>query len=70
MEIWANLSHEHILAFYGVVTDVGLNIHMVIQLIRSIDYSLCSCYFVQVSPWQENGNVLQCVDSCLLTLLN
>jgi len=36
------LKNEHILPFYGIVTDLGQHIHM-------------------VSPWQENGNVLEYV---------
>ena len=27
--MWAKLKHDHILAFYGVVTDLGQHIHMV-----------------------------------------
>ncbi|KAF8906038.1 TKL/TKL-ccin protein kinase [Gymnopilus junonius] len=42
INMWANLNHDHILPFYGIVTDLGQHIHM-------------------VSPWQENGNVLEYV---------
>ncbi|KAF9001995.1 kinase-like domain-containing protein [Cyathus striatus] len=44
IEVWAELLHDHILPFYGVVTDLGQHIHM-------------------VSPWQDNGNVLDYVQS-------
>ncbi|KAJ3517797.1 hypothetical protein NLJ89_g281 [Agrocybe chaxingu] len=40
IKLWANLKHNNILPFYGIVTDLGQHIHM-------------------VSPWQENGNVLE-----------
>ncbi|KIJ99573.1 hypothetical protein K443DRAFT_163937 [Laccaria amethystina LaAM-08-1] len=44
ISLWANLKNNHILPFYGVVTDLGQHMHM-------------------VSPWQENGNVLDFVKS-------
>ncbi|TFK42824.1 TKL/TKL-ccin protein kinase [Crucibulum laeve] len=40
--VWSNLKNDHILPFYGIVTDQGQHIHT-------------------VSPWQENGNVLDYV---------
>uniref|UniRef100_A0A8H7Y2H7 Protein kinase domain-containing protein n=1 Tax=Psilocybe cubensis TaxID=181762 RepID=A0A8H7Y2H7_PSICU len=42
INMWAGLKNDHILPFYGIVTDMGQHIHM-------------------VSPWQENGNVLEYV---------
>ncbi|KAF8964090.1 TKL/TKL-ccin protein kinase [Flammula alnicola] len=42
IKMWAELKNDHILPFYGIVTDLGQHIHM-------------------VSPWQENGNVLDYV---------
>jgi len=42
IKMWSELKNDHILAFYGIVTDQGQHIHM-------------------VSPWQENGNVLEYV---------
>jgi serine/threonine protein kinase len=42
INLWSDLKNEHILPFYGIVTDLGQHIHM-------------------VSPWQENGNVLEYV---------
>lgn len=29
ISMWAQLKHENILAFYGIVTDLGQHIHMV-----------------------------------------
>lgn len=40
MHMWSSLHNEHILPFYGIVTNLGNLIHM-------------------VSPWLENGNVLE-----------
>ncbi|KDR81397.1 hypothetical protein GALMADRAFT_89278 [Galerina marginata CBS 339.88] len=42
INMWADLKNDHILPFYGIITDLGQHIHM-------------------VSPWQENGNVLEYV---------
>jgi len=39
---WAELLHQNILPFYGIVTDLGPRLYM-------------------VSPWQENGNLLDYV---------
>jgi len=41
--MWADLHHDNVLPFYGLVTDLGA-IHL-------------------VSPWQENGNVLEYVNN-------
>jgi len=29
INLWSNLKNEHILPFYGIVTDLGHHIHMV-----------------------------------------
>ncbi|KAF9452803.1 TKL/TKL-ccin protein kinase [Macrolepiota fuliginosa MF-IS2] len=42
IQVWSKLKNEHILSFYGIVTDQGRHMHM-------------------VSPWLENGNVLDYV---------
>ncbi|KAF8892661.1 kinase-like domain-containing protein [Infundibulicybe gibba] len=42
--VWSELKNDHILPFYGILTDQGPHIYM-------------------VSPWQENGNVLDYVRS-------
>ncbi|RDB21515.1 Serine/threonine-protein kinase STY46 [Hypsizygus marmoreus] len=42
INVWADLKNDHILPFYGIVTDQGQHIQM-------------------VSPWQDNGNVLDYV---------
>ncbi|KAG6861880.1 hypothetical protein C0995_010586 [Termitomyces sp. Mi166 len=47
INIWASLQHEHILPFYGIVTDQGQHIQMASDR--------------DVSPWQDFGNVLEYV---------
>ncbi|KAI0928187.1 hypothetical protein AcW1_005510 [Taiwanofungus camphoratus] len=42
VKIWAKLNHPHVLQFYGIVTNLGPQLHT-------------------VSPWQENGNILEYV---------
>ncbi|GLB35197.1 putative protein tyrosine kinase [Lyophyllum shimeji] len=42
VKVWADLHNDHILPFYGIVTDQGQHLQM-------------------VSPWQDNGNVLDYV---------
>ncbi len=32
IKMWAELKNIHILPFYGIVTDLGQHIHMVIEL--------------------------------------
>ncbi|KAG5649763.1 hypothetical protein H0H81_002117 [Sphagnurus paluster] len=44
VKVWARLENDHILPFYGILTDQGQHIQM-------------------VSPWQDNGNVLDYVKS-------
>ncbi|KAF5357102.1 hypothetical protein D9756_006553 [Leucocoprinus leucothites] len=44
IKIWSELENEHILLLYGIVTDIGTQIHMASGL---------------VSPWLDNGNVLE-----------
>ena len=36
LNLWTTLDHDHILPFYGIVTDLGPNIHMVPLYARCI----------------------------------
>ncbi|KAI0933772.1 hypothetical protein AcV5_005833 [Taiwanofungus camphoratus] len=44
IKVWARLNHPHILPFYGIVTNLGPQLHT-------------------VSPWQDNGNILEYIQN-------